>query len=123
MNSGIQFTTAPVEWNPSSFSAQVCWNVSTRTPNAAPAESRFTAAVVSAITNDRNTQPIISIVSTTTKPITHGIADDRAWSTSRLVAVSPPTAHSAPSMPRSALATSPSRSSCTPCFAAADSAS
>ena len=50
MNSGIQLTTAPVEWKPSRPSAQGCWKVRTSTPNAAPAESRLTSAVVTAMT-------------------------------------------------------------------------
>ena len=99
MNSGIQLISAPVEWKPSSPSAHECWKVSTSTPNDAPAESRLTAAVVSATTTERNTQPMISIVSSTTKPMTHGSRSDMCRSLSRLPAISPPTAQRAPSMP------------------------
>ena len=63
---------APIEVKPSNPWAHSPWKISTSSPYAAPAESRFSAIELAAITTDRKVNTMTRKVSTSTKPMTSG---------------------------------------------------
>ena len=87
---------APFEWKPRSGCAQRCWKTSTRTPYAAPTESRFSTIAFSGTTIERNATSSSTNANASTNAITYGIPCFiwRVKSTSS--AVTPVTAVSTP---------------------------
>ena len=71
---------------------QPSWKTSVITPNAAPIESRLSSVETIASGMLRNVSTMISIVSSSTKPMTSASRPCCCWAKSRLSAAPPPTA-------------------------------
>ncbi len=71
--------------------SQPHWNTATRTPNAAPMESRFMTAAVNGMTMLRNTPASSRKESATTSPMNRGSLEVSTRAKSTKMAVFPPT--------------------------------
>src|SRR5262245_3733098 len=74
-NSGIQEISAPVEWKPRNDSRWPSWKIQTRTPYAAPTDSRLRMIALTGITIDRNVNSNRRNAAPSTKPKTIGRCD------------------------------------------------